>query len=623
MGLFQNLCRTYDTMMPGMDFSDKDHVPMAPVGHFVKWADVCIVLDATTGCMADAFVRQKEAKKKKDGTVLIQADKKIVMPVTEASLGRSSSAEQCPHPLCDYVHYMIPGNTVAYESYIGQLSKWAKSKWGDRKLDAVLAYVQKGTIVQDLASRGVLEVRDDGSPKNEKVTICWDIIGLDDQSGPCHEDVGLMEKYAAWYIDEMTVLRGEGLCMVTGKECLLADQHPKGVVPWYGNAKIIASKGGSKNVFTFRGRFLEDYEVLTVGYEASQKAHNTLAWLVSNQGVTVGDRLFVSWNPEGAELPKVTGCMMLMHDQGQVVPTEYRKQLKDSLNAWRKDMPDGAGVVFAVLDAATVGCLAVAYYNEMPGIEYLERFEYWEEYCCYDGFAPTLGSLAQYACGVPSDGDYKITDGMKGMQRAVMQRLVQCRLDNAPFPADVHGSLVQHASNLMMCASKGAKGAGPRQKLLRAACSAISKYRKDVKGEDWTMGLDRECRDRSYLYGRLLAVAERVERSTYRRDETREPMAMRFQMAMGQRPASTWRMISDSLAPYFSKLKPGSREFYRNEIAEIQGLMEVEENVAARNARLDDLYVLGYGHERAALYWSKGSAPETADDTDGEANADE
>lgn len=42
------------------------------------------------------------------------------------------------------------------------------------------------------------------------------------------------------------------------------------------------------------------------------------------------------------------------------------------------------------------------------------------------------------------------------------------------------------------------------------------------------MSLDKEKKDRSYQFGRLLAVMEKVERDTYT-DEGREPNAIRMQ----------------------------------------------------------------------------------------------
>ena len=51
------------------------------------------------------------------------------------------------------------------------------------------------------------------------------------------------------------------------------------------------------------------------------------------------------------------------------------------------------------------------------------------------------------------------------------------------------------------------------------------------------MALEPEKQDRSYQYGRLLAVLEKAERDTYSSDETREPNAIRMQ------PPTPWGSI--------------------------------------------------------------------------------
>lgn len=50
------------------------------------------------------------------------------------------------------------------------------------------------------------------------------------------------------------------------------------------------------------------------------------------------------------------------------------------------------------------------------------------------------------------------------------------------------------------------------------------------------MELDKSRADRSYQYGRLLAVLEKVERDTYDKDESREPNAIRLQTMFRRRP---------------------------------------------------------------------------------------
>lgn len=111
------------------------------------------------------------------------------------------------------------------------------------------------------------------------------------------------------------------------------------------------------------------------------------------------------------------------------------------------------------------------------------------------------------------------------------------------------------------------------------------------------MELDREFTDRSYLYGRLLAVYEQVERRTYDFDEKREPNAIRYQTAYAQHPATIRKVIEEQLLPYFNKLSVKDRTFYRNEIEEISNKISMQN----MNQQLDYLYLTGYWAERAEL----------------------
>lgn len=73
--------------------------------------------------------------------------------------------------------------------------------------------------------------------------------------------------------------------MITGSYDIPAKQHPKGIIPFNGNAKLISANDNSN--FTYRGRFSDDAQAATVGYIASQKAHNALRWLAAEQGARV------------------------------------------------------------------------------------------------------------------------------------------------------------------------------------------------------------------------------------------------------------------------------------------------------------------------------------------------
>ena len=119
------------------------------------------------------------------------------------------------------------------------------------------------------------------------------------------------------------------------------------------------------------------------------------------------------------------------------------------------------------------------------------------------------------------------------------------------------------------------------------------------------MALEPHRKDRSYQYGRLLAVMEKVERATYDSDEKREPNAIRLQSVFVQRPQNAAATIMEQLKKaYYPQLRPGSRVFYDRLIGEIMNeISECEENW---NAPLEDTYLMGYYLQKRELSPTKG-----------------
>lgn len=97
------------------------------------------------------------------------------------------------------------------------------------------------------------------------------------------------------------------------------------------------------------------------------------------------------------------------------------------------------------------------------------------------------------------------------------------------------------------------------------ACAMVKKERKEQKKEEWSMALDKECKNRDYLYGRLLAVADKIERRTFDRDEDagRETNADRLMNAFSQHPYQTWTIIERRIHPYLRKLDIKERNYYK------------------------------------------------------------
>ena len=106
------------------------------------------------------------------------------------------------------------------------------------------------------------------------------------------------------------------------------------------------------------------------------------------------------------------------------------------------------------------------------------------------------------------------------------------------------------------------------------------------------MALDTDCTNRSYLYGRLLAVADRIEYLTYDKGENRQTNAKRFMNVFSQRPFKTWQIIEEKIQPYLNKLSAGQKIYYSDLLDEIQQKFNKDE--FADDSKLDGLYLLGY-----------------------------
>ena len=378
-------------------------------------------------------------------------------------------------------------------------------------------------------------------------------------------------------------------------------QHPKGIIPINGNAKLISANDGSG--FTYRGRFLDERQAATVGYIASQKAHNALRWLASEQGVREfsGKRIFLCWNPEGKTIPRPMRRVRSAEAEPVRKPSEYKKQLQGTLLSFRKDhqLKDTDRAVLVSLDAATTGRLAVTYYNEIGLGTFLRRMEDWDGHCCW--YAGKLGIQAMSLldivdCAFGVERDKKLTtDGNILGQH--LQRLLHCKMDGGIFPLDILRALAQRASSPL-----GYEKANWRR-ILRTACAALQKYRYDTKqgGNEMAWALDKK--NRSFQYGRLLAAMERLEEDYYSKtQEGRQTNAIKYMSEFKRRPFAVFERVNQHLQlAYLGRVEPWQAVRYKRLVGEIVGILREfpEEEL---NRPLEDIYLMGYELQRNAFF---------------------
>ncbi len=594
MGLLQMAYETYDKAekdYAGILRSDMRE-PLAPISHAVTAAGVEVTVDQD-GRFVQADIVDKD-------------NAKTIIPVTEESVGRTSAP--CAHPLCDQIAYLDRRNSEKYNLYIKQLKTWMESPYTHPMLKPVYTYVSEGNIVDDLLRAACVKPGDkEGTVKDEKVLIRWRIIGIGNESGDCWTNRNLQKAFYAWYMSTLNQ-SDKVICSITGEETVPAKQHIKGIVALNGNAKLISSN--DRTNYTYRGRFLDDSEAVSIGYIASQKAHNTLKWLIANQGVPYGGRTFVCWNTDMRLLPKPTGIMRPPIEKAESDPvfllSDYKKNLRDALQGWKTDLPVGSKVVIAAFDAATSGRLSLSYYNELQASDFLERLAWWDETCCwlngpYGIQSPPLYRIVQFAYGTLRSNRMEVDDKIS---RQIMMRILSCRIDRALIPSDLVKRLVDKCHSLELYADD--KEAGYlRSSLLYSTCAVIRKYYIDHFKEEWSMALEPGKQDRSYQYGRLLAVFEKMEKDTYQTGEGRETNAIRMQSVFVKKPLYATRIIYEQInRAYASRLREGQRAYYEKLIGEIMDVMSDLPDYDQDKA-LADTYILGYCLQKNELYKSR------------------
>ena len=119
------------------------------------------------------------------------------------------------------------------------------------------------------------------------------------------------------------------------------------------------------------------------------------------------------------------------------------------------------------------------------------------------------------------------------------------------------------------------------------------------------MALEPERKDRSYQWGRLLAVMEKIEQDTYDRTEDRQTNAIRMQSVFVQRPGYAAKVVLDQLkTAYYPRLSRPLRIAYDRLIGEIMEQLSLFD-AADYGKPLTETYLPGYYLQKNALYARK------------------
>jgi len=516
------------------------------------------------------------------------------------------------------------------------LDCWAKSTdFSHPKVKAIRDYLKNdGNLYRELFKNKLLPFKTMNSKgkktpvDDSKIFVRWRIVEPDNQCSGTWEDESLIE---AWkkFDERQNKHHNKTFCMLSAQNVRIAKSHHKYLRTSDDGAKLISSN--DYRGFTFRGRFTDgkdDYarQACTIGYIESQMAHNALRWLIRRQGYYKVEGEFVrcfvawavnwkpipdpcasSWDFLGKEFQPQGNLPSSIGDVGQSFARRFQKKL----DGYKASIADSEDIVVMGLDSATQGRMAITFYRELTGSEFLKRIEKWHtDFAWFQNYgrnkedkkkqiifegAPAPRDIAWCAYGSKVEGK----NGVKFLN-ATVERLMPSIIDGRAVPRDLVERCIRRALNRAGFKFEKDGSQPDFEKCLGIACSLFKGCNMERR---YKMALEENRSSRDYLYGRLLAVAEKVESmALYFANEKRETTAARLMQRFADRPYSTWRTIETSLAPYKARLnakRPGLLNGY-NELMD-QICCKITTDEFTKDSRLSGEFLLAYHCQRKWL----------------------
>jgi CRISPR-associated protein Csd1 len=630
MSWFQRLYETYENCVKA---SKKNDFEIAPIAHTHKVCNIEIELDEKAE-MVDAQVVNEDT----------------IIPTTDENNCMWSLAVD----IKTYQKEKDKKDKELKVTYKKQLNEWADIS-SNIKIQIVNKYIQKNTLIQDLEKKGILWLGGDGKfiekPKNKKdvtdkykifqfvkkqedVFIRW-IVGTDKNRNTWEyntEDNRIVKSWIDFrkkkleeenkkskknsvdkskkVISETNQINKEdkvfnNMCYITGDyNALIAIKHPMA----NGSSKLISSQDDIN--FIFNGRFIEQNEALNIGFDVTNQAHKVLEWFVSDerkQAYRNYPQIIVAFTINGKD-----------GNVGEVFGKDFVKSIK-GYDIKFEQFEQNENIVILEI-AASKGRACITYYREMASSQYLKNIEnwhkkyYWQQflkiknegdqseeykYKCFNG-TPSINTIANTY--FYKKDKYSVEKKEQKIKSKLIRDLMPSVLENKDIPEYIERHFIEKASNPV------ALNNGQWKTILRIACSIykgnhLYVYDENKKEEDYLMSIDEKCKDRNYLYGRLLAVIDDAEKSALlkqkkenssTKEAIRSTNAQRLMRQFSIKPFETWKVLYEKFNDAYKKRVNGY--WIDKKIVDVKDkFTSIEE--FKNNSKLTGLYLLGYFHQ--------------------------
>lgn len=597
---------------------------------------------------------------------MLQKDSVVVFPVTEASMKRSGNAN-APHALCDELGYMCPEiNAKGFEQYLNNITHWVEysvQNGLNESLNAIYTYVSKGEVLHDFVSsifpgaeykiikNKHVEIHRDGVvllSKCEKIMVTFVIeentSSLTNKS--VTSDTTLHQNYIE-YMENCLSDESESKshCDISGQYTYCAERH-RGVIA---NAKIISI---SNHLEAYYGRIHQGNDVIHVGFDTSQRIHLMLKFLLDNRETSrsLGETSrLVGWFSD--DIYNKEGFNLL----GDFSPNSIEQGYEDADDEFDDEnqlsnITGGASLInrfilgenivvnpasiyyLLIIDKISNGRVAIKYSRQITKSDLFNRVKDWHTQLEWkrskagkqESWIPSLSNIINAAYGEETTFQKNtiLQIRNKKLRSKLLERLIPCIIEGRKFPRDIRQRLL---SNLYNRVSYGDSW----NWLINVACAIFKKCLLEEK--QWIGGmdvLDTNVEDRSYLFGRLLAVFEKAETDAMKSREggeessindssKRTTNAQRLWNAFVHNPEKTWMALESKMLPYWQRLQknnPSSYYYYKKVIQEITDKLSKNLNKSERLGSLNEKFIFGYYGQRQDFYTKREKTTHQAND---------
>ena len=555
----------------------------------------------------------------------------IIFPVTSDSVARSGS-NPAPHPLVDKLSYYVQEISQSqYDEFHNQLANWI----GFCKEDEVKDYLTKiqrfilrteflkivlDSLFGKSYQRENLKVTyqdSNGKSKTVDLSACFIEFSIVQYNGFKDESVTTYKELHQSFISFVRTFQNNmGVCNISGRNETITNKH-RGLM---GNAKIISVSNKGE---AYKGRFKEREDVFSVGYETSEKIHLMIKNLLENNNSSTwlgSSQYLINWfsddlaNKSQLDIVKPEFDSLFedeeddMEESRQLIrPNAVNQEIGTSFIKGRKLFGNDATYYIAILNKTSNGRIALKYFRQLQVSQLLKNLENWQDTYSWEAKTksgiykqktPNFNEIINAAYGVDR-GRYLELDN-DSFRSDQYQQLVTALIDGKAIPNTIVKKLeanIKHRQNYPKC----------WHSLQQVSLAILHKQ----YGREFNPMVDHENTNRSYLFGRLLAIFELMEAQRYRIEggnQERITNAERYWNAYTSQPAKLMMNLVNKIKPYEETVKLNSRGIYnklekeREEIISLLSPLMTNKDI---NDPLDYQFIFGYYSEKHYFYTKK------------------